>query len=206
MLRRAAPAAGGSVMMSIELRQGFIYRPDFLSESEEHKLLARLKDVDFSELRMRERIARRRVAHFGWLYGYDSWKIEPGPPIPEFLKNVRERAATLVNVMPDELVEVLVTEYPPGAPIGWHRDAPMFGVVVAVSLLSAARLRLRESSSGKASVSLTIQPRSAYVLSGLARTKWQHSISPAKATRYSITFRTMRATKTTYSSRVAEIT
>lgn len=184
------------MIVSIALPQGFIYRPEFLSESEERKLLAHLKDVDFAELRMRERIARRRVAHFGWLYGYDSWKIEPGPPIPEFLEDVRERAATLVGVPPDEFVEVLVTEYPPGAPIGWHRDAPMFGVVVAVSLLSAARLRLRERSSGKASVSLTIEPRSAYVLRGPARTKWQHSISPAKETRYSITFRTLRATKT----------
>jgi hypothetical protein len=27
----------------------------------------------------------------------------------------------------DELVEVLLTRYPPGAGIGWHRDAPMFG-------------------------------------------------------------------------------
>jgi alkylated DNA repair protein (DNA oxidative demethylase) len=183
-------------MMSVELPEGFVYRPDFLTEPEEGQLLAHLKAVDFSELRMRERLARRRVAHFGWLYGYDSWKIEPGPPIPEFLRGARERAASLVHVKLEELVEVLVTEYPPGAPIGWHRDAPMFGVVVAVSLLSPARLRLREGSSGKARVSITINPRSAYVLSGAARSKWQHSISPTKATRYSITFRTLRAKST----------
>jgi alkylated DNA repair dioxygenase AlkB len=34
------------------------------------------------------------------------------------------------------LVEALVTEYPPGAAIGWHRDARCFGVIVAISLSS----------------------------------------------------------------------
>jgi alkylated DNA repair dioxygenase AlkB len=145
---------------------------------------------------MRDRIARRRVAHFGWLYGYDSWKIEPGPPIPKFLHTARERAGALAGVKAGDLAEVLITEYPPGAPIGWHRDAPMFGVVVAVSLLAAARLRLRNGTRGRATAALTIEPRSAYVLSGPVRTNWQHSISPVKTTRYSITFRTLRASKT----------
>jgi hypothetical protein len=38
-----------------------------------------------------------------------------------------------------------------------------------------------------------ILPRSGYVLSGAARYAWQHSIPPTKALRYSITFRTLRA-------------
>jgi alkylated DNA repair dioxygenase AlkB len=96
---------------------------------------------------MRDKVARRRVAHFGWLYGYDSWRIEPGPAIPDFLDSLKKRAATLVEVEPDRLVEALVTEYPPGAAIGWHRDAPAFGIVIALSLLSACRLRLRDGSS-----------------------------------------------------------
>jgi alkylated DNA repair dioxygenase AlkB len=37
-----------------------------------------------------------------------------------------------------------------------------------------------------------LEPRSAYVLRGVARWRWQHAISPTKALRYSITFRTMR--------------
>jgi alkylated DNA repair dioxygenase AlkB len=144
---------------------------------------------------MPDKIARRRMAHFGWLYGYDSWKIEPVPAIPEFLHGLRERAAALVMVGAEELVETLVTEYPPGAAIGWHRDAPAFAVVVAISLLSWCRLRLREGSSGRARASLVIEPRSVYTLRGQAGSRWQHSISPTKATRYSITFRTLRSTK-----------
>src|SRR5688500_13032474 len=125
---------------------------------------------------MRANVARRQVAHFGWLYGYDSWKVEPGPAMPEFLYNLKQRSATLLQVEADRLVQALVTEYPAGAGIGWHRDAPIFGVVVAVSLLSPCRLRLRPGSDGRARASLVIEPRSAYALCGEARSAWQHSI------------------------------
>jgi alkylated DNA repair protein (DNA oxidative demethylase) len=175
-------------IMPVDLPQGFIYRPDFLSEAEEEELLKHVGQIRFSELRMRDVVARRHVAHFGWLYGYDSWRVQPGPPIPEFLDSLKTRAATLLQVEPDELVEALITEYPPGAGIGWHRDAPVFGVVIAVSLFSPCRLRLRYGSRGRASAAIVIEPRSAYVLRGEVRSKWQHSISPTKATRYSITF------------------
>ncbi|HEX7256079.1 MAG TPA: hypothetical protein VF236_09155 [Gaiellaceae bacterium] len=37
-----------------------------------------------------------------------------------------------------------------------------------------------------------LEPRSGYVLTGPARTSWQHSIPPTKELRYSITFRTLR--------------
>jgi alkylated DNA repair dioxygenase AlkB len=36
------------------------------------------------------------------------------------------------------------------------------------------------------------EPRSAYLLSGPARSKWEHSIPQIDALRYSITFRNMR--------------
>jgi alkylated DNA repair dioxygenase AlkB len=39
---------------------------------------------------------------------------------------------------------------------------------------------------------LLLEPRSAYLLAGPARWAWQHSIPPTPATRYSITFRTLR--------------
>ena len=76
---------------------------------------------------MRGQIARRKTAHFGWLYGYSSWQIGPGPPLPSFLTAVRARAARLVGRPADAFEETLVTWYPPGPGIGWHRDAPMFG-------------------------------------------------------------------------------
>jgi alkylated DNA repair protein (DNA oxidative demethylase) len=173
---------------------GLVYRADLLEKAEERELVARLEQVQFSEVHMHGVVARRRVAHFGWLYGYESWRISPGPPIPEFLLPLRAQTAAFARLDPDQFVEVLITEYRPGSAIGWHRDAPAFGPVVAgVSLLGACRLRLRRGKDEqRETFSLELQPRSAYLLTGPARYQWQHSIPAVRALRYSVTFRTLR--------------
>ena len=176
-----------------DLPDGFTYRPDFLSEPEEQVLVQEISRLDFGEVRMHGVIAKRRVAHFGWNYGYESWRITPGPPMPDFLLEARHRSAELIQAAPEDLAEVLVTEYPEGAGIGWHRDAPMFGTVAGISLHSACRFRLRRGEAGSRQArELELQPRSAYVLSGPARSEWQHSIPPTPHLRYSITFRTLK--------------
>src|SRR5207244_155059 len=163
--------------------------PELLTPDEEHALVDGVRGLAFSDVKMRGQVARRRAAHFGWLYGYESWRIEPGPPIPELLLPLRARAAALSGVAPEDLVEVLVTEYPAGAGIGWHRDAPMFGVVVGISLLGPCRMRFRRSPARRSSAaphkspggwSLALEPRSAYVLAGAVRADWQQSIPPPR--------------------------
>ena len=37
----------------------------------------------------------------------------------------------------------LINEYRPGAPIGWHRDAPQYDIVGGISLLSTCRMKFR---------------------------------------------------------------
>jgi alkylated DNA repair protein (DNA oxidative demethylase) len=158
------------------------------------RLLEAFRTLAFSDVVMRGRVARRRVAHFGWRYGYDSWRVEPGPPIPSALLPLRSGAAALLDVTDEALAEVLVTTYPPGAGIGWHRDAPPFGEVVGVSLLGACRMRFqRGQGEARETRMIELAPRSAYVLHGDARWRWQHSIPPTKSARYSITFRTLRS-------------
>lgn len=175
------------------LPAGFRYLPDFITEPEEAELAAGLRALAFSEIRMRGVVARRRTVHFGWTYGYESWRIEPGPPIPDFLLPLHARAAALVAVDASALAEVLVTEYTPGAGIGWHRDALMFGVVIGVSLLGACRFRFRRDGVGDgAAPEARLEPRSAYVLDGEARSAWRHSIPPTRSLRYSVTFRTLQ--------------
>jgi alkylated DNA repair dioxygenase AlkB len=86
-----------------------------------------------------------------------------------------------------------VTEYSPGAPIGWHRDKAMFGDVVGISLLSSCLFRMRRKAGDKwERYSRTLDPRSAYLMRGPSRTEWEHSIPPVDALRYSITFRNFR--------------
>jgi DNA oxidative demethylase len=179
------------------LPRGFRYIPDFLSDSDEQELLRFVRTLTFNEVRMHGVAAKRRTAHFGWMYGYETWDITPGPPIPDALLPLRERVAGLIGVAPELLEEVLVTDYPPEAGIGWHRDAPMFGpAVVGISLLGPARFRFQRRLAQERKIAESLlEPRSAYVLSGEARSFWQHSIPAGRQQRYSITFRTLRKTR-----------
>jgi DNA oxidative demethylase len=175
--------------------QGLRYVPDFLTPEEEAQLLPLLDGVPTQEIVMRGQVARRTTAHFGWVYGYEAWSLTPGPALPAFLEPVRARAAALVGLAPEALEETLVSRYPPGASIGWHRDAPMFGPeVVGVSLGAPARMRFRRAASagGWDTWVQELAPRSAYVLGGESRSAWQHTLSPLKALRYSLSFRTLR--------------
>lgn len=179
------------------LPQGFTYLADVLDPVDERALLDQFARLSFNDVRMHGVVAKRRTLHYGWRYGYDAWNIEAGPPIPEFLLPVRTTAAALAGVEPGAFEEALITEYPPGAVIGWHRDAPMFGDLVAgLSLGSTCRMRFRRAVAGAPGrferLAILLEPRSAYVMRGPARSEWQHSIPTVDALRYSITFRTLR--------------
>jgi len=179
-----------------DLPPGYRYIPHFLSESEERELLCHLQSIVFAEVRLHGVVAKQRVAHLGWIYGYESWKIAPGPPMPDRLQPLRERVVTLIDVTPTVLEQALVTCYPAGAGIGWHCDAPMFGpAIVGVSLLGSCRLRFQQRPDLKREVfEAPLEPRSAHILSGAARDSWQHSIPATKEPRFSVTFRTVKHT------------
>ncbi len=178
----------------VEAPDGLVYRSDFLTTAEETDLLTVVEKIDFVEVRMRGRVARRTVRHFGYHYGYDSWELTPTDAAPEPFDWLRQRAGVLGGVPGEELVEVLVSRYPPGAGIGWHRDAPMFGTtVIGVSLAASCTMRFRrQAGAERRTFAMELAPRSAYVLSGAARWSWQHSIPSTPQERYSITFRTVR--------------
>ena len=174
--------------------EGLVYRPEFINPGEEGAVLELLEALEFREVTMRGQTAKRTVRHYGFDYDYESWDLRPAEPLPQELEWVRERAAQLAGHEPEELAQALVSRYPEGAGIGWHRDAPMFGPnVVGVSLLSPCRMRFQRKLRGIRYLhELELEPRSAYLLGGKARTAWQHSIPAAKGLRYSITFRTLK--------------
>ena len=176
-----------------DLPPGFVYRPDFISTDEERDLLVHFQSLAFAPFQYLQYTAKRRVVVYGWDYDFTSKKTSTTAPIPEFLFPLRERTAALVDVTPDELVEAVINEYPPGAPIGWHRDVPQFDIVAGISLASPCRMRFRPYKKEGKPVAIVLEPRSAYILRGDARWKWQHSIPEVKELRYSVTFRTLRA-------------
>jgi alkylated DNA repair dioxygenase AlkB len=174
--------------------EGLRYQEEFVSSEEEGALLGQIEALDFRELEMRGQTAKRTVRHFGLNYDYESGGVVPGDPLPEGLEWLRERAAGLIERDPEDLVQILVTRYPEGAGIGWHRDAPMFGSKIAgVSLRAPARMRFQRTIKGeRETAAVELAPRSAYVLGGKARWSWQHSIPATKDLRYSVTFRTLK--------------
>jgi alkylated DNA repair dioxygenase AlkB len=181
----------------VELPEGFVYRSDFLSPDEERQLLATLETIEFGEVRMHGVVAKRRVAHFGLSYEYGRATVGPGAPIPEFLLPLRKRVGAWAGRRPEEFAEVLVTEYPIGAPIGWHRDAPPFEIIAGLSLLGECTMHFRPWSGApdaapRRHLEQVLQPRSAYLLRGASRSEWEHHIPPARQRRISITFRTLR--------------
>jgi DNA oxidative demethylase len=168
--------------------------PDFITPDEERQLLVLFENLDFREITMRGQTARRTVRHFGLDYEYDSGDLVPADPLPAPMLWLRDRCAQLMERAPEDLVQILISRYPEGAGIGWHRDAPMFGSKIAgVSLLAPSRMRLQRTVKGEREVAeQLLEPRSAYLLSGRARWSWQHSIPATKALRYSVTFRTLK--------------
>lgn len=175
------------------LPAGFRYQEEVISESEERELLARIRQLPFREFQFHGYVGKRRTVSFGWRYEFATERLYRANEIPDFLLAARAAAAGFAAMTAEELQQVLVTEYGPGAAIGWHRDKPVFGNVVGLSLLSACVFRLRRKQGGKwERASLTAAPRSAYLLSGAARTEWEHSIPAVASLRYSITFRNLR--------------
>jgi alkylated DNA repair dioxygenase AlkB len=186
-----------------DVPSGFLYRDDFITVDEERELADRIGHIAFATFEMRGVVARRRVAFFG--LSYDE-KTYPERPIPGFLMPLRARLAEWARVEPDAFAMALVNEYREGAPIGWHRDAPQYDITAGVSLLSASRMRLRpyvspaeQRAAGAARRTATheiaLAPRSAYLITGVARQEYEHSIPAVDALRYSITFRTLRAVR-----------
>ncbi len=169
---------------------GLAYRAEVVARDEEAELARRTAQLELKPFEFRGYLGLRRVKAFGWRYDYGAQAVQRADDIPAFLLSLRERIAGLADLKAEQLDQALVTEYRSGAGIGWHRDRPQFGEVVGVSLLSPCVLRFRRKrGAGWERASLPAAPRSAYLLSGPARSEWEHSIAPMQALRYSITFR-----------------
>jgi len=174
--------------------EGFRYRPDLVTDAEERELLVHLDSLPFQPFDFHGHLANRRVVGFGMRYDYANRRVVAAPPIPEFLLPLRSKVAAFAAQPAEAFAQVLINEYRPGAGIGWHRDKPHFAEIAGVSLLASCDFRLRrKTGSGWERHTVTVEPRSAYLLSGAARTDWEHSIPPVEEHRFSITFRTLRA-------------
>lgn len=172
--------------------EGLLYQSDFISTEEEIELIAQIKKLTFRPFIYQGFEAKRRIVTYGYLYDFSTREFSEAAPIPDFLMNVREKSAAFASMSQGSLKEALLTEYTPGAPIGWHRDLPIFDTVIGISLFSECLMKFKPYKKEGQIYSIQLEPRSIYVMRGAARWSWQHSIPPVKNLRYSITFRSFR--------------
>jgi alkylated DNA repair dioxygenase AlkB len=174
------------------LLAGLSHVETLIEPREEAQLLAAIDGLELTPFRFQGWIGKRLTTSFGWRYDFDDASFAETMPMPDWLLEVRDRAAAFAGLDRDALIQAMITRYDPGAGIGWHRDRPLFEDVIGVSLGAEAVLRLRRrTSEGFERRTLSLAPRSAYHLSGEARHGWEHSIAPIDDTRWSITFRTL---------------
>ena len=174
------------------LPEGFVFQPEFITVEEERALLAGIAALALEQAKYKQYTARRRIAYFGFGYDFSTNRLGEAPPAPAFLEPLRDKVAAWIGEPPARLEQALVTEYRPGTPLGWHRDAPDYERIAGVSLGGWARMRLRPYPATKVKpLSLELAPRSAYQMQGAARWRWQHCIPATRELRYSITFRTL---------------
>ena len=175
------------------LPDGFRYHPDLIDEEEERALVAEIERLPFKEFEFHGFLGKRRVVSFGWRYDFGDGKLREAPAIPEFFFPVREKAARFAGLEANALEHLLVTEYEPGASIGWHKDRALFADVIGISLLAPCGFRFRKKAgAGWERASLRLAPRSAYLLRGPARADWEHSIPGVERLRYSLTLRNFK--------------
>jgi alkylated DNA repair dioxygenase AlkB len=196
--RRVRPASSSSQTDLFSapsgLPEGFRYYPEAVSVEEEEALAHELGALPLKPFNFQGFLANRRVVSFGYRYDYDRRAVVEAAPFPSFLIPLRRKVAAIFDRPEESFRQVLINEYRPGAGIGWHRDKAQFDDVVSVSLLAPCTLRFRRKAAQTWDrASLTTEPRSAYLLSGPARTAWEHSIPALDRLRYSITLRTLVA-------------
>jgi len=172
---------------------GFRYQPALISAAKESSLVEEMKRLPFAPFDFHGFVGKRRVVSFGWKYSFNGGGLRKTQDVPGFLLQLREAAASFAGLEAGALEHVLLTEYAPGAAIGWHKDRPVFGDVVGISLLSPCTFRFRRQAKSKWDrISFLTEPRSVYLLQGPARTDWEHSIPPVPHLRYSVIFRNFR--------------
>jgi len=175
---------------------GFQYTDGFISKAEEDELLKEIRKTHLHSFQFQGFEAKRKVASFGYDYSFDKAQLQKGSDIPPAFFPLIEKVAQHLKIVADDFKELLITEYPVGSIITWHRDAPPFDIVAGISLHADCNFRLRPYDKNKQTrsniISVPVKRCSLYVMQGEARTDWQHSITPVKEVRYSITLRTLR--------------
>lgn len=172
---------------------GLLQVYDAITPTDEAALTAHIDAAPLAPFQFGQWRGKRLTTHYGSGYDFSRHRLDPAPPMPDWLLALRDELAPLAGLDPAMLAAALLIRYDPGAGIGWHRDRPQYDDVIGLSLGAPAAMRLRRrTATGFERRTLELPPRSLYRLSGEVRWDWEHSIVPQAEKRWSITFRALR--------------
>ncbi len=192
--------SGVSGLQEITVVPGLKFVEGFLTPEQQNYCVQR---IDAAQDQWRDDLSRR-VQHYGWRYDYKARAITPDMHIgalPDWLARVAQKLYDETGLFDRVPEQVIVNEYQPGQGIATHIDHPGFGPTVCmVSLLDDWEMDFSENWKDKAPALL--QKGSCVLLTGSARSVWQHGIAPRKSElldngrrprqrRLSMTFRTV---------------
>ncbi|MEH3041320.1 MAG: alpha-ketoglutarate-dependent dioxygenase AlkB [Sphingomonas paucimobilis] len=179
-------------LFDVPLLPGLSTRANLITADEERMLIDRIDATDLEPFRFQGWTGKRLTTSFGWSYDFEVGRPKDAPPMPDWLLPIRDRAANFAGLAPEALIQALLIRYDPGAGISWHRDRPIYGHVLGVSLGDPATMRFRRRRGGGFDrVSVPLDPQGGYHMSGPARHEWEHSIAPMERPRWSITLRSL---------------
>jgi hypothetical protein len=193
--KRVRPVAAGEpdLFGAPEMPDGFRYAGEVITPADERRLVAQFENLPFKPFEFHGYLGNRRIVSYGHRYDYAARALRNADAMPSFLDPLKEIASRLAGVPATGFEQALITEYAPGAGIGWHRDKPMFKEIVGLSFLAPCSLRLRRKVQETwERQAVAVEPRSAYLLRDAVRDVWEHSIAPMNALRYSVTLRVFR--------------
>ncbi|MBC7426876.1 MAG: hypothetical protein H7321_10105 [Bacteroidia bacterium] len=125
------------------LPEGFKYYEDFLTVEEEKLLCRIISTLELKPLIFQGFEAKRKIAGFGVEYHFNSRSISAGNQIPEKFDFLLNKVSKISGISSADLAKMLITEYPPGSVINWHRDGPPFETIIGISLLSDCIFKMR---------------------------------------------------------------
>lgn len=190
---RQAPPAAQPDLFGLPLLPGLSYEEDVVTRGEEVELIENIEASQLAPFQFQIWEGKRLTRSFGWTYDFQTGRFAPGEPMPPWIASIRARAAAFAGIAPEAFEQALLIQYGIGAGIGWHKDRPVFGHVVGVSLGAPATMRFRRRKGDRFErAAAALAPRSIYHMHGEVRDDWEHSIAAMDAARWSITFRSLR--------------
>lgn len=164
--------------MEIKQVPGLFYIQEYLSEDEQHELLATIDQQPWiTDL-------KRRVQHYGYRYDYKKRSVDPSMylgTLPDWIRSLAERLheEDFIAVVPDQAI---INEYHSGQGIASHIDCiPCFDDTILSISLGSPCVMIFSHIHSKTNVPILLHPGSLVVMKEESRYEWKHGIAARKS-------------------------